>query len=84
MDFYFIIEDQYYQIEVLKKRIVYLKKENKALKEENTHLRQENDRLKERLRLNSTNSSLPPSRDLYRAKKNRLRSGPQARSSTWP
>ena len=34
------------------------------------------DRLKERLELNSTNSSLPPSRDLYRAKRhNRPRSG---------
>jgi transposase len=47
----------------------------KILKEDNTRLRQENDRLKERLGLNSTNSSLPPSRDLYKAKKNRTRSG---------
>lgn len=61
MDFVSIIEDLYRQIEDLKK--------------ENTQLRQENERLKERLGLNSTNSSLPPSRDLYRAKKNRSRSG---------
>src|SRR5690242_6981863 len=61
MDFVFIIEDLYQQIE--------------TLKEESARLRQENARLKERLGLNSTNSSLPPSRDLYRAKRPRPRSG---------
>jgi transposase len=75
MDFSSIIEDLYKQIADLKDRIAYLEQENKALKEENVRLRQENDRLKERLGLNSTNSSLPPSRDLYRAKKARPRSG---------
>ena len=68
MDFVSIIEDLYQQIEALKERIVYLE-------EENARLRQENNRLKERLGLNSTNSSLPPSRDLYKAKKNRPKSG---------
>jgi len=68
MDFISIIEDLYFQIETLKK-------ENVQLRQENAQLRQENDRLKERLGLNSTNSSLPPSRDLYRAKKNKTRRG---------
>ena len=68
MNFSAIIEDLYNQIEVLKKRVAYLE-------EENNRLRQENDRLKERLGLNSINSSLPPSRDLYRTKKSRPRSG---------
>ena len=39
------------------------------LEEENRKLREENSLLKERLGLNSTNSSLPPSRDLYKTKK---------------
>ncbi len=75
MDFPSIIEDLYKQIADLKDRIAYLEQENKILKKENARLRQENDRLKERLGINSTNSSLPPSRDLYRAKKTRPRSG---------
>ncbi len=65
MNFISIIEDLYQQI--------------KTLKKENAQLRQENNRRRERLGLNSANSSLPPSRDLYRVKKNRPRSGP-----TWP
>lgn len=82
MDFSSIVEALQQQIEILNQRIVYLEQENtalreemKILKEDNTRLRQENNQLKERLGLNSTNSSLPPSRDLYRAKKNRTRSG---------
>lgn len=72
MDIISILEDLYQQIE--------------ALKKENAQLRQENERLKERLGLNSTNSSLPPSRDLYRAKKNRSKSGrkPGAQSGHKP
>jgi transposase len=62
MDFLGIIED--------------LKREISGLKQENAELRYENDRLRERLKLNSTNSSLPPSRDLYKVnRKNRLGSG---------
>ena len=75
MYFVSITEDLYKQIADLKDRIAYLEQENKVLKEENGRLRQENDRLKERLGLNSTNSSLLPSRDLYRAKKTCPRSG---------
>jgi transposase len=82
MDFSSIVEGLQQQIETLRQRIVYLEQENavlreevKNLKEDNSRLRQENDRLKERLGLNSTNSSLPPSRDLYKAKKTRMRSG---------
>ena len=74
MNFLAIIEELQHQIELLRERIVYLEQENQTLKEENSRLGEENDRLKERLGLNSTNSSLPPSRDLYRAKKNRPRS----------
>jgi predicted nuclease with TOPRIM domain len=40
------------------------------LKEGHTKLIQENHQLKEKLGLNSTNSSLPPSRDLYVKKQN--------------
>jgi len=65
-----IIEGLTNEITALKGRIAYLEGENKALRQENGHLQEENDRLKERLGLDSTNSSLPPSRDLYRAKRN--------------
>lgn len=62
MDFLGIIED--------------FKRKIRELKQENAELLYENNRLKERLRLNSTNSSLPPSRDLYKVnQKNRLGSG---------
>src|SRR5690242_7160634 len=75
MDFSRIIEDLSKQIRTLQDRISVLEEENLALHEENAKLRQENDRLKERLGLNSSNSSLPPSRDLYRIKRhNRPRS----------
>jgi transposase len=46
-----------------------LLKENKALKQINAQLTQEVITLKEKLGLNSTNSSLPPSRDLYKIKR---------------
>lgn len=62
-------------IEDLKNQIGYLEQRIKYLEQENSTLRQENERLKERLGLNSQNSSLPPSRDLYQAKrKNRQKS----------
>lgn len=62
-------------IEELIKKISYLEQENVKLQAEVFQLCQENDRLKERLGLNSKNSSLPPSRDLYKAKrKNRHKS----------
>jgi transposase len=69
MDFFSVIEDLNKQIAALKNRIDCLEQDNAVLREENIQLRCENDRLKERLGLNSTNSSLPPSRDLYRAKR---------------
>jgi len=60
----------------LKAIIEQLREENKLLKASiarleatNRKLLEENQQLKERLGLNSTNSSLPPSRDLYRVKK---------------
>ena len=49
------------RLSVLERRVEELEKENRALREEN-------DRLKERLGLNSGNSSFPPSRDLYKRK----------------
>ena len=62
-------------IEDLKTQIGYLEQRIKYLEQENSTLRQENERLKERLGLNSQNSSLTPSRDLYQAKrKNRQKS----------
>jgi hypothetical protein len=70
-----VIADLNNQIAALKERIDCLDQENAALRQQNIRLRCENDSLKERLGLNSTNSSLPPSRDLYRAKRhNRPRS----------
>jgi transposase len=53
-----------------------LVKENESLREINSKLVEEINRLKERLNLNSTNSSLPPSRDINRQRgKNRSKSG---------
>lgn len=49
---------------MLERRVEELERENRAL-------RKENDRLKERLGLNSGNSSFPPSRDLYKRKLSR-------------
>lgn len=50
-----------------------LRKENAYLKQENQHLRDENNRLQERLGLNSSNSSLTTSRDLYKVKKENIK-----------
>ena len=52
------------KIEKLKAEIENLKAENKALKIENAEL-------KERLGLNSKNSSLPSSKELYKIKKDK-------------
>ncbi len=57
------------RISVLEQENHRLKQENAKLRQENLELRQENDLLKERLNLNSSNSSLPPSRDIYRTKR---------------
>jgi transposase len=70
MDLQAIINDLLKQVDALKVRIASLEQENTLLRQENAQLRCENESLKERLGLNSQNSSLPPSRDLYRAKKN--------------
>ncbi len=65
MDLRVVLEDLTRRIEILE--------------QENAELRAENDRLRERLRLNSTTSSLPPSRDLYKAnRKNRHKSDRKA------
>ncbi|MCE3230653.1 MAG: Mobile element protein [Alphaproteobacteria bacterium] len=71
MNFSAVIADLNNQITALKKPIDCLGQENAALRQENTRLRYENDSLKERLGLNSTNSSLPPSHDLYLNKRHK-------------
>ncbi len=53
------------EIEELKKIVANLLQENAELKKENAELRKENADLKELLRLNSQNSSKPPSSDRY-------------------
>ena len=85
MDLQTIIDGLIKQVETLKARVGYLEQENALLqganvlllqganvllRQEDGQLRKENETLKERLGLNSKNSSLPPSRDFYRAKKN--------------
>ena len=71
-----LLEELIIRLSTLERRVVELERENEALKKENQFLklenkalREENDRLRERLGLNSSNSSLPPSRDLYKIKK---------------
>ncbi|MHB9148148.1 MAG: DUF6444 domain-containing protein [Candidatus Amoebophilus sp.] len=59
----------------LQSRVDLLEKENRFLRELVSGLQQEIQRLKEQLNLNSTNSSLPLSRDLYANKRiNRVKS----------
>jgi hypothetical protein len=63
------------QLDQLRKQNEVLVKENALLREANSKLIQEINEFKEKLGLNSTNSSLPPSRDLYAIKrKNRAKS----------
>ena len=75
MDLASIIQALSEQIRTLQDRVDFLEEENKALRQEivglrkeNTKLRQENDRPIERLGLNSSNSSLPPSRAFIESK----------------
>lgn len=70
------LEELVIRLSLLERRVVELERENAALKKEikhlkkeNQNLRDENNRLRERLGLNSSNSSFPPSRDLYKIKK---------------
>jgi len=68
----------------LERRVAELELENIELKAINTELKAENDKLKERLGLNSKNSSIPTSKELYKLKKHKAKStkrqGAQARS----
>lgn len=60
----------------LRETITALQETITGLQETNSNLTQEINTLKEKLGLNSTNSSLPPSRDLYKIKPtNRIKSG---------
>ncbi len=62
------------KIERLEAKIERLEKENESLKAENKALKIENAELKERLGLNSKNSSLPSSKELYKIKKDKPKS----------
>lgn len=62
----------------LKERIFKLEQVIGDLTDINKKLLEENQALKERLGLNSTNSSLPPSRDLYKEKKDNRPSSPRS------
>ncbi len=57
------------RVELLTLENIVLKKEDIALKQENIALKKENAELKEKLGLNSTNSSIPSSKELYKIKK---------------
>lgn len=58
----------------LERRVAELELENIELKAINTELKAENDKLKERLGLNSKNSSIPTSKELYKLKKHKAKS----------
>ncbi|MCT4697186.1 IS66 family transposase [Candidatus Cardinium sp. TP] len=58
----------------LQSEIVLLKSEISLLELENSTLRNENCRLKDRLGLTSKNSSIPSSRELYKLKRNTIKS----------
>ncbi|MBS9529058.1 IS66 family transposase, partial [Wolbachia endosymbiont of Ceratitis capitata] len=62
------------KIEKLEAKIERLERENESLKAENKALKIENAELKERLGLNSKNSSLPSSKELYKIKKDKPKS----------
>ena len=55
-------------IEVLQEKIIVLESEVGTLKAENDKLRTKIIELEDKLGLNSKNSSLPPSQDVYRKK----------------
>jgi len=65
MDLMLYIKNLEVKIEALSNEVSNLKLENQALKLENQTLRLENQELKNRLGLNSNNSSKPPSSDGY-------------------
>lgn len=77
MELTVVIEKLIQRINSLEEDNATLRKSLRALQEENDRLRQENDRLKERLGLNSKNSSLPPSRDLYQLKRKNHQKSPR-------
>lgn len=57
------------KIKLLEEKVAFLEKLVQQLVQENATLKKENASLKERLGLNSTNSSLPPSKDWKKNKK---------------
>lgn len=85
MDLENIIQDLTSQISTLQVRVSFLEQEKGDLREENAKMSQENDRLKEQLGLNSSNSSLPPSGNLYWMKRhNHPSSDKRPGAPTWP
>jgi uncharacterized protein (UPF0335 family) len=64
-----IKEEHKKEVKVLNERINILTKENKELREENKILKADNTRMKSILSNNSSNTSLPPSKDQKGKKK---------------
>ena len=77
MDLRVVIEKLIERIHFIEEDNAILRQSLRDLQEENDRLRCENDRLKERLALNSKNSSLPPSRDLYQLKRKTCQKSPR-------
>lgn len=75
MDLWKLCEELRREIECLKAEVKRLEIENENLRAENKALKIENAELKERLGLNSKNSSIPSSKDLYKVYKKKPKSG---------
>lgn len=61
----------------LEQRVARLEEENKTLQEENKALKIENAELRERLGLNSRNSSIPSSKEMYKIKEDAPKDKPE-------
>ena len=62
------------EINFLKSEIDLLRSENRSLRKENESLRNENARLKDRLGLTSKTCSIPSSKELYKLKREKVKS----------
>lgn len=69
-----LTEELIQKINLLEIESIKFKQENQELKDKIIKLQAENDKLKERLGLNSKNSSIPSSKELYKVKKEQKRS----------
>lgn len=75
MDVWKVCEELKREIEYLKSEIEKLEIETENLSAENKVLKIENAQLKERLGLNSQNSSIPSSRELFKVQKKKPKVG---------